>query len=215
LSSWNDLFAEESHIFHEPDIFVIHFARILSALQFNRILDWGCGAGRNLAYLAGKGFEMTGMDPSQRGIEAARELLESEGLRGELKVVEPGPIPAEDESYDAVLSMYAIEHGVRDEVKKSVEELHRVLKRDGLSLITLSSGEDSMKESGQLVAPGTFVPTEGPEKGIQHYLTEREDIDEFFSDQQVLELSHVRSWLSASQSDKRLDAHWAVIARRI
>jgi len=215
LSSWNDLFGEEKFILHEPDIFVIHFARILSSLRLSRVLDWGCGAGRNLAYLAGKGFEMTGMDPSERGIKAARELLESKKLRGELEVVEPGPIPVEDESYDAVLSLFAIEHGVRDEVKKSVEELHRVLRRGGLSLITLSSGEDSMRAVGQLVAPGTYVPTEGPEKGIQHYLTERGDIDEFFSGQELLELSHVCSWLSALKSDKRLEAHWAVIARRI
>ncbi len=215
MSSWNDLFGEENHILQEPDIFAIHFARILSTQRLNRVLDWGCGAGRNLAYLAGKGFEMTGMDPSERGIEAARELLESEKLRGALEVVEPGRIPVEDESYDAVLSLYAIEHGGRDAVKKSVEELHRVLRRGGLSLITLSSGEDSMRIEGQLVAPGTYAPTEGPEKGIQHYLTEREDINEFFSGQEVLEVTHVCSWLSALQSDKRLEAHWAVIARKI
>lgn len=154
------------------------------------------------------------MDPSERGINAARELLESEGLTAELDVVEPGQIPVEDESYDADISLYAIEHGSRDEVKNSVEELRRVLKKGGLSLVTLSSDEDGLSSSGQLVAPGTYVPSEGPEKGIAHFLASREDIAEFFAAFEVLELSHVSSWLSVLNSDKRLEAHWVVIARK-
>jgi ubiquinone/menaquinone biosynthesis C-methylase UbiE len=160
------------------------------------------------------GFEVSGMDPSERGINAARELMESEGLSAELDVVEPGQIPVEDGSYEAVLSLYAIEHGARDEVKKSVEELRRVLKRGGLSLVTLSSDEDGLKSTGQLLAPGTYVPNEGPEEGIAHFLATREDIDEFFAELEVLELAHVSSWLSALYSDKHLEAHWIVIARK-
>jgi ubiquinone/menaquinone biosynthesis C-methylase UbiE len=160
------------------------------------------------------GFEVSGMDPSERGVNAARELIKAEGLSAELDVVDPGQIPVEDESYDAVMSLYAIEHGARDEVKASVDELCRVLKRGGLSLVTLSSDEDGLKTAGQLVAPGTYVPNEGPEEGMAHYLATREDIDEFFSAFEVLELAHVSSWLSALSSDKRLEAHWSVIARK-
>ncbi len=214
MRSWNDLFGDKDHILHEVDISVVHFARILSAQGLNRVLDWGCGAGRNLAYLARMGFEVSGMDPSERGINAARELMESEGLSAELDVVEPGQIPVEDESYDANISLYAIEHGVRDEVKNSVEELRRVLKMGGLSLVTLSSEEDNLRSAGKLISPGTYVPREGPEKGIAHYLAAREDIDEFFAEFEVLELAHVNSWLSTLNSDKRIEAHWVVIARK-
>lgn len=192
----------------------MHFARILNAQGLNRVLDWGCGAGRNLAYLARAGFEATGMDPSERGIEAARQLLESEGLHAVLEVAEPGQIPVEDESCDAVISLYAIEHGVREEVKKSVDELHRVLKSGGLSLVTMSSYADSMKDAADMVAPGTYVPGTGPEEGISHFLAVREDIDEFFAACEVMELTHVSSWMSSLNSDRRLDAHWVVIARK-
>jgi ubiquinone/menaquinone biosynthesis C-methylase UbiE len=160
------------------------------------------------------GFEVSGMDPSERGITAARELIETEGLSAELEVVEPGQIPVDDESYDAAVSLYAIEHGARDDVKNSVEELRRVLKRDGLLLVTLSSDKDGLKSVGQLVAPGTYVPKEGPERGISHFLATREDIADFFSAFEMLELAHVSSWLSTLNSDKRLEAHWVVIARK-
>lgn len=193
---------------------MVQFARILSAQGLNRVLDWGCGAGRNLAYLARAGFDVSGMDPSEKGINAAKKLLESEGLTATLDVVEPDQIPAEDESYDANVSLYAIEHGSRDEVRNSIEELRRVLKKGGLSLVTLSSSEDSWSSSAQQVSPGTYVPTDGPEKGIAHFLASQEDVDEFFAAFEILELSHVSSWLSALDSDKRLDAHWVVMARR-
>jgi hypothetical protein len=58
------------------------------------------------------------------------------------------------------------------------------------------------------------VPSEGPEEGIAHFLASREDIAEFFAAFEVLELSHVSSWLSTLNSDKRLEAHWVVIARK-
>ena len=214
MRTWDDLFGDENHILHEADISVVQFARILSAQGLNRVLDWGCGAGRNLAYLARMGFEVSGMDPSNRGIQAARELLHAEGLTGKLDVVEPGRIPVEDESYDANLSLYAIEHGTRDEVKNSVKELGRVLKKGGLSLVTLTSTDDSWSSSARQVSSGTYVPKDGPEKGIAHFLASQEDIDEFFAAFEILELSHVSSWLSALDSEKRLDAHWIVMARR-
>jgi hypothetical protein len=110
--------------------------------------------------------------------------------------------------------MYAIEHGLQEDVRRSVSEILRVLRSGGLTLITLSSGEDSMKLMGQQVAQGTYVPEAGPEAGIPHYLTTRTDIEVFFAGFDVLELTHVCSRLDSLSPEDPLSAHWVVIARK-
>ena len=212
MADWDDLFTEDAHIIRDADISVIRFARIIGDQGAKLVLDWGSGAGRHAFYLARLGFDVTAMDPSPTGIAEARRWLASEGLEATLRVAKPGRIPAPDSSFDAVLSLYAIEHGTREKVAESVTEIHRVLKPGGLALITFSSGEDSMKQYSRRVAPGTYAPRQGPEAGIPHYLTTREDIDDFFANYYILELSHICSRLGVLAGDDRVDAHWAVLA---
>ena len=214
MTSWDELFRDDRHILRQPDVFAIEFARILRDQGARSVLDWGCGAGRHVVFLAHQGFQVTGMDPAPSGIERARKWLEAEGLQAALQVAPPGRIPARSRSFDAALSLYAIEHGRRKEVLESVRELHRVLRSGGWLLVARSSGEDSMKHHGRPVAPGTYVPLEGPEAGVPHYLTTREDIDEFFAPFEVFELAHVCSWLSGLYGERRMEAHWVVIGRK-
>src|SRR3954454_15479187 len=42
-----------------------------------RILDAGCGSGRNLVYLLREGYEVFGLDADQRAIEGVRRLAGS------------------------------------------------------------------------------------------------------------------------------------------
>ncbi len=214
MADWNELFRDEAHILREPDIFVVQFARLLRDHSMKRVLDWGAGAGRHTVYLASLGFSVVGMDPSPEGIREARRWLEAERLAAELQLVSPGGIPAADASFDAALSLYAIEHGRREQVLESIREIRRVLRPGGLGLITLSSAEDSMMLRGRSIEPGTFAPVEGPEKDIPHFLSTRSDIDDFFATVEPLYLTHVCSRLSALEGEARVDAHWAVIFRR-
>jgi 2-polyprenyl-3-methyl-5-hydroxy-6-metoxy-1,4-benzoquinol methylase len=40
-----------------------------------KVLDAGCGVGRHIVYLAGKGFEVSGLDSSKEAIKITREVL--------------------------------------------------------------------------------------------------------------------------------------------
>lgn len=211
LRRWNELFKDERHILEEPDILVIHFARLLREYGAQRILDWGCGAGRHVVFLARRGFRVVGRDPSPTGIAYARNWLEREGLQADVEVAPPGHIPFEDASFDAALSLYAVEHADREGVRRAVAEMRRVLRPAGLALITLTSGEDSLRYTGFALDEGLYAPREGPEAGVPHYLTTRADIDEFFVGFEILELDHLCSRLAVVAGRRRNAAHWAVI----
>lgn len=56
-----------------------HLLDVLRLPAHARILDLACGKGRHSRYLAGKGFQVTGVDLSERSIQHARQF-ESEQL---------------------------------------------------------------------------------------------------------------------------------------
>ena len=59
------------------------FARELTALvpPGGRILDLGCGEGRDSVYFAFCGYEVTGLDVSAAGIEKAERLAKVRGVK--------------------------------------------------------------------------------------------------------------------------------------
>lgn len=108
-----------------------------------RILDAGCGGGRNLVYFLRDGYEVFGIDREPAAVEAVRELaaeiaphLPVENFRaGEVEA-----LPFETASMDAVLSS-AVLHFAEDEaqLRRMVAEMWRVLRPGGLFFARLAS----------------------------------------------------------------------------
>jgi SAM-dependent methyltransferase len=108
-----------------------------------RVLDAGCGAGRNLVYLLREGFEVFGADADSRAIQATRQLaasiapnLPAENFR--LESIEAMSFPGA--FADAVLSS-AVLHFARsdDHFRAMLEGSWRVLKPGGIFFCRLAS----------------------------------------------------------------------------
>lgn len=97
------------------------------------VLDIGSGAGGIDVLLAAEhgAKEVVGIDVEPRLIEEARELVREKGLedRIRLDLVEPGPLPFADQSFDVVFSKDAMVH-ISDKAALYVEVM-RVLKPGG------------------------------------------------------------------------------------
>ncbi len=109
------------------------------------VLDWGCGLGGATMALTrdlGAG-QVLGVDVDAGNLAQANDNIENEGLGGRiaLQLVEPGPLPLADDSFDVVFSQAALCH--IDDKAAVFDEYHRVL-RPGGSFI----GSDWMKGSG-------------------------------------------------------------------
>lgn len=91
-----------------------------------RILDVGCGTGANLEMLSQFG-ESEGVDVSDDALEFCRQkgLKVHKGLAEEL--------PFDDESFEMVTALDVVEH--LDDDVAGLKEMHRVLKKDGRTLI--------------------------------------------------------------------------------
>lgn len=129
--------------FGEIDIYL--FDQILKG-RFDgrvRILDAGCGDGRNLVYFLRRGCQAFGVDRDPAAIEQVRALaarLNPELLSENFQVGEVDDLPWGDGTMDAVICS-AVLHFASDEdhFARMVQEAWRVLAADGLFFARLAS----------------------------------------------------------------------------
>ena len=108
-----------------------------------RMLDAGCGFGRNLVYLLREGTEIFAVDASEEAVEHVRALAAvlAPALPGEnFRVSGLEAMPFEDEFFDAVICNSVL-HFARDQAHffAMVRELWRVLRPGGLLFCRLGS----------------------------------------------------------------------------
>jgi SAM-dependent methyltransferase len=126
------------------------------------VLDLGCGPGRNLPSLEEQGFRIVGVDqdPDVLGAVSATVPL----LRADLF-----ELPLPDASVDGVVAWQVLCQFPRSRAAVALAECHRVLKPDGLLVLSGCAGSGSFAGGGAeealshglLTIPGkTFAPIE-------------------------------------------------------
>lgn len=98
-----------------------------------RVLEVGCGSGANLWMLAKEGFDVYGIDASEEGIKLAKEHLNHKwGVDAKLQVGLFDDLPYEDNFFDIVIDVVSMQHMDLSTSRKSLKEVNRVLKSEGL-----------------------------------------------------------------------------------
>ena len=127
------------------DIDVYLFDQLLRGriAQGMKVLDAGCGAGRNLVYLMRAGFNVWGVDESPEMIARVRQLAASIAPRlgaERFRVERVEAMTLEDDSMDVVISS-AVLHFARDEQHwhAMVREMWRVLAPGGILFARLAT----------------------------------------------------------------------------
>ena len=108
-----------------------------------RVLDAGCGYGRNLVHLLREGCEIFALDASREGVEHVRRLSGSLGTslpadNFQVGLIEQIPFP---DSFADVVICSSVLHFARDDAhfNKMLSELWRVLKPGGMLFCRLGS----------------------------------------------------------------------------
>jgi tellurite methyltransferase len=108
-----------------------------------KVLDVGCGSGRNLVYFLRNGYEVFGVDPQPQAVETVKELsaaLAPDNSLDNFMVCPAENLPFTDATFDLVISS-AVLHFAKDEqhFDNMLQSMFRVLKPGGYFFARMAS----------------------------------------------------------------------------
>ena len=160
-SSWSDARTVQGFVQSPPNASLMDVAAV-ECRASARLLDIGCGAGRNAVPLARSGWRVVGTDLSSAMLTAAASRVKAEGLSNRIDLVLAAmePLPFAANTFDFIVA-----HGIWNlarsghEFRTAVHEAARVA-RPGAPLFLFTFSRHTLAD-GALPVPGElFVFTE-------------------------------------------------------
>ncbi|MBU7026647.1 MAG: class I SAM-dependent methyltransferase [Theionarchaea archaeon] len=178
---WDDIYKSD-RLMVEIDENMPKITELFKTHEVTKILDLGCGAGRHTIYLADHGFDVYGIDISTEGIKKAAQQLHDLNLRATLTT---GSIyhtlPYDSNFFDSVISIRVLHHGRIEAIGRAIKEIERVVKPNGFIFVTVRKRTPKkFRFPFKEIAPRTYVPLEGLEKGVVHYLFTKKILEKEF-----------------------------------
>ncbi len=147
-----------------------------------KILDAGCGEGRNLIYFIRNEYQVYGIDKDKDSIQMLKHLIKSideeypisRFINGNLE-----EMPYKQHEFDAIISSAVLHFAEsKDHFLHMFHELNRVLKYNGILFIRMTS-DIGMEEKVKPMGKGKYLL---PDKSVRFLLTKKllnEIIDQF------------------------------------
>lgn len=102
-----------------------------------RILDLGCGPGRDTLFYQGRAFNVTGVDLSIGMLEEARRRVPG----GQFVQADMRRLPLKSGSFDGIWASASFLHLPKQSAEIALAEMERVLAEDGLLFLAVKRGE--------------------------------------------------------------------------
>jgi ubiquinone/menaquinone biosynthesis C-methylase UbiE len=203
MKQWNEIFKAKGRVFSCVQEDMPKILKLFKNHKIKKVLDLGCGTGRHVIYLAKNGFEVYGLDIAEEGIRQTKVWLKKTRLKANLKVGSIyAKLPYSDNFFDAVISTHTFHHQKIEVIRQAIKELIRVLKSGGLIFMTFRKRKFNknwakntiiekygrQKNRYKVIAQRTYMPIEGGEKGLPHYLFNKKLIKKEFDHFKVLNI---------------------------
>ena len=142
-----------------------------------KILDAGCGEGRNAIYFIQKEYQIYGIDPNETAIQYCRYL--SKSLRADFdfhrfQVGRLEEIPFHKEAFDALICSAVLHFAENvDNFWQMIHEIHRVLKPMGIFWFRMCTAFGGIDQQMESLGNGRFNLPDGSERFV--FLSEYEE----------------------------------------
>ncbi len=102
-----------------------------------KVLDVGCGPGRDADYLQKQGLEIFGVDASQKMIELARQRNKEVSF----EVMDMRELNFAPKNFDGVWASASVFFVDKETVKKVFAKIKEIMKKDGILFVSVKEGE--------------------------------------------------------------------------
>jgi tellurite methyltransferase len=167
--------SELQQLYGNIDIYL--FDQLLKGTYDNcsKILDAGCGGGRNLFYFLRNGYTVYGVDPNPDAIAAVKELAQTwPHAKADFVVASAEQLPFDDHSFDLVISSAVLHFASSpDHFDRMIRSMWRVLKPGGYLFARLAS-DIGIETLVHQLGNGRYLLPDGSERFLvnQQFLLE-------------------------------------------
>ena len=136
--------------YEQAEVPDLHLALQKTFPAASRLLEIGCGTGREAAFLKSCGYDIVCIEPSRPMMEEAfRRHPELEGLLYEGSF--PGELPEvlnTAEGFDGIYAVASLMHLKQEELVPAFNRIHKLLKSNGRCLFSVPLSRPDLTESG-------------------------------------------------------------------
>ncbi len=173
---WEPVYKEKGDLYTNLEPKIIRYAKIFKKNKYKRILDLGCGTGRNTIYLAQQGFSVYALDASKTGVAITKKKAQKLGLTNiKYRVADMKKTHYPNNYFDAIMCIFVLSHGLLKDNENAVKEIYRILKPNGMFITEVMSTKDKTCGKGKKIEENTYLGgTKDDPHMMHHYFTKKE-----------------------------------------
>jgi ubiquinone/menaquinone biosynthesis C-methylase UbiE len=136
-----------------------------------KILELGCGLGRDTIFFSKKGYRVTAIDFSKQAIKKAKENAERLGAK-DIKFLNQDiskKLKFKDGSFDVVYARLTLHYFTDKVTEKIFQEIKRVLKPKGILCACCKSIKDPLYGKGKMIEKDMYIL----DGHIRHFFSEK------------------------------------------
>jgi len=147
----------------KPDDLVVNLIKYLPSSA--KVLDLGCGEGRNSFFLARNNFNVTAIDISKEGIKKLKEFAKKEKLKIKAEVSDVKSYLQDCERFDAIIVMYVLQFIDEKNIFKVIKNIQSKTKPSGLNVIAAFVAQ-TPKQKKKHLSKGEYLFDKGELKEL-------------------------------------------------
>lgn len=136
-------YAKRNHFHMAANLVALAEGLIAHVGQNGRIIDVGCGTGRDMAWFEAQGLSMTGLDLSAGMLAYAHAEV-----HGDLCVMNMCNLGFREEYFDGAWCCASLLHLPKDHAPNALLEINRVMKPSGMLVLSIQEGDTEGWEPG-------------------------------------------------------------------
>lgn len=174
---WDTMYSSDPSFFGDgPSNFAVFCYKEFQKQNVKRILELGCGQGRDTLFFASKNIEVYTIDSSKVAVDMVSKFAKEKNLPIHAKTFDArSTLPFHDSYFDAVYShMFFNMRFTCAEISILFKEVNRILEDEGLHFFSVRSDHDAFYKNGMQVTNNIYEIN-----GFQIRFFTTDDIDTF------------------------------------
>lgn len=210
-ASWESHYAKDKSELAYPDENLVRLLKkslpVMGDLSSLTAVDLGCGSGRHLKLLAELGVQkIIGLDASSKALALSRRHCPGPLLRGNNK-----HIPLKDHAADIVIAWGSLHYNSKYDLIAMLEEIQRILRRNGILFATLRTSRDSCLKKGKHLGNDMWITELADIQGSVVSFYSEDEMRTAFSIFKVFSYGLMERTIMGDMSS--LISHWIIEAR--